>query len=84
MIDLFTLMRITIRQLRKFIKEQIQRNMISMAGTISGGGASHSNNGSSPPGLGSEQIEDNTEKDDEKKQEKTQLGARIYDKHGGP
>ena len=65
-------MRITIRQLRKFIKEQIQRNMMSMAGTISGG-ASYSNNGNAPQGLGSEQIEDDTEKDNEKKQEKTRI-----------
>ena len=73
-------MRITIRQLRKFIKEQIQRNMMSMAGIISGG-ASYSNNGAAPPDLGSEQIEDDTEKDNEKEQEKTHLGARIYNKY---
>ena len=40
--------------------------MMSMAGTISGG-ASYSNNGNAPQGLGSEQIEDDTEKDNEKK-----------------
>lgn len=73
-------MRIRVKDLKKIIKDEVERNNRWLAGFFVGGGISQSNAGvlAPPPGLGDEQEqEEELDKKYEKEQEKSQSSART-------
>jgi hypothetical protein len=80
----------TIRELRKFIREEVSRNLQWSAGFFGGGlggasshhGAGSATEQSPPPGLGPDTEETDKEILDKNygEQEKSQAGARVYDR----
>lgn len=78
-------MRITLRELRRIVKEEVDRNMRWSAGIDGGGGINVSRNASSGPfpELGDETAdEDEVEIGSGKEQKRPQLGLRILDREG--
>jgi hypothetical protein len=92
-ITIFTVVKIKIKELRKFIREEVERNMRFSAGFFSGGigaasihhGAGSSDETVPPPGLGPDTEEIDKEILDKNygEQEKSQASARVYDRTGG-
>ncbi len=78
-------MKISLKQLRILVSEEVFRNNQSMAGWCAGGsGISSSRKGTEqpPPGLGSPQEQKTDEEENDKEpQEKSQLAARFADRH---
>lgn len=73
-------MKIKLGNLKKIIKDEVERNNRWLAGFFTGGGISQSNAGvvSPPPGLGDEsEKEEELDKRYEKEQEKSQSAART-------
>ena len=71
-------MRLTIRELRKIIREQVGRNVEWSAGFFGGGAISGApNRGTAPPGLGDEDSEIEKDNGKEDKEELTQAGPKA-------
>ena len=75
-------MRIRLRELRRFIKEEVERNNRWMAGFFMDGGSGAADGGPNepPPGLGDER--DELDDNDYGEQQKSQPGARANDRAG--
>lgn len=79
-------MKITILELRKLIRDQVERNMRLTAGMFSGGGITKSRKGvvQPPPGLdGNTDEEELIGSEHGEEQEKSQSAVRVYDRAGG-
>lgn len=70
-------MKLTIRQLRKFISEQVSDNNTRLAGGVGSDGTVDA-----PPGLGPSSEESEYELEHGKQQEKPQAGVRVFDRNG--
>lgn len=79
-------MKLTIVQLRKFIREEVERNCRWSAGLAPGGVGKGNSSGRMgpinyvPPGLGSEEEED---LDGKEQEEKSQIGAKVAARKAG-
>lgn len=78
-------MKITLRSLKRFIREGVFSDWMTTAGMYAGGsGISRSRKGTEPPppGLGSpEDQEADEEENDKEPQEKSQIAVRVADRH---
>lgn len=77
-------MRLTLGELRTWIREEVERNMRWSAGFFVGGGISGSDKGivPPPPGLGDEEEQD-IDNSDYEEQQKNQPAVRVNDRAGG-